>query len=148
MEKMKRRSAWIRIMAVMLALVTGITMMPLDTFAAAGKDSGAYLAGSEAADDELMLNAACDHVHDDCDCDDCAHDDCDCEDHCGENHSCDCDDCSGHADDDDVTADGAAIEGTCILSAEYNFETSRVACTMSSTLFMERPNWYSITYSF
>ncbi|MBP5291373.1 MAG: hypothetical protein J6Y90_01985, partial [Lachnospiraceae bacterium] len=97
MEKMKRRSAWMRIMAVMLALVTGITMMPLDTFAAAGKDSGAYLKGSEAADDELMLNAACDHVHDDCDCDDCAHDDCDCEDHCGESHSCSCDDCYDHA---------------------------------------------------
>ena len=109
MEKMKRRSAWIRIMAVMLALVTGITMMPLDTFAAAGKDSGAYLTGSEAADDELMLNAACDHVHDDC---------------------------SGHYVADGVTADGAAIEGTCILSAEYNFETSRVACTMSSIYLM------------
>ena len=148
MEKMKRRSAWIRIMAVVLALVTGITMMPLDTFAAAGKDSGAYLTGSEAADDELMLNAACDHVHDDCDCDDCAHDDCDCEDHCGESHSCDYDVCSEHADDDDVTADGAAIEGTCILSAEYNFETSRVACTMSSIYLMENPNFSSITYSF
>ncbi len=99
MEKMKRRSAWMRIMAVMLALVTGITMMPLDTFAAAGKDSGAYLKGSEEAADELFMTdkaylAESGHSHDNCGCSECYdHEDCNC-DRCGNNDVCDCEECS------------------------------------------------------
>ncbi|HCM91620.1 MAG TPA: hypothetical protein DIS78_03510 [Lachnospiraceae bacterium] len=122
MEKMKRRSAWIRIMAVMLALVTGITMMPLDTFAAAGKDSGrAYLQGSEEAADEFVTDAACDHAHDDCNCADCALDNCDCADQCGESHSCCCEDCNGHYVTDGLTAYGDPDKSSCTDGGKHSY---------------------------
>ena len=74
-------------------------MMPLDTFAAAGKDSGAYLKGSEEAADELFMTdkaylAESGHSHDNCGCSECYdHEDCNC-DRCGNNDVCDCEECS------------------------------------------------------
>ena len=123
MEKMKRRSAWMRIMAVMLALVTGITMVPLDTMAATEKDSEAYVQSSETVADELIADNVYDlaesgHSHADCDCGEC-----------NDREVCDCDNCHDHAygivETDNVTPDGsgpvcyhenmtyAPIEGNC-----------------------------------
>lgn len=131
MEKMKNRSAWMRIMAVMLTIATVITMMPVDALASNAKGSGAYVISSEAQSDAIAADVAHDHVHDDCDCGDCAHEDCDCEDHCGESHSCGCDDCSGHYVFDGVMADGA--ESDLEILPEPVTEPSSTKCNHTST---------------
>ncbi|MBO4266022.1 MAG: hypothetical protein J5910_02430, partial [Lachnospiraceae bacterium] len=77
MEKMKR-SAWMRIMALMLAVVTGITMMPTETMARVNAEGKSLTTVSNTA-----ANVSCDsgdcHEHKDCECDDCQEqDDCVC----------------------------------------------------------------------
>lgn len=136
MEKMKRRSAWMRIMAVMLALVTGITMMPLDTFAAAGKDSGSY-----------AIN--------DCGCDDCHdHETCDCDD-CHDRDDCACGECSGldttvsktsnvSVESDDVTPDKSACSHTNIEYEASDCWFHYAVCKDCGKKFLENHDepWY------
>ena len=136
MEKMKRRSAWMRIMAVMLALVTGITMMPLDTMAAAGKDSGSY-----------AIN--------DCGCDDCHdHETCDCDD-CHDRDDCACGECSGHdttvsktsnvsVESDDVTPDKSACSHTNIEYEASDCWFHYAVCKDCGKRFLENHDepWY------
>ena len=56
MEKMKRRSTWMRIMAVMLAVVIGITMMPLDTLAATETESSEIIVESDNVTPDGLTN--------------------------------------------------------------------------------------------